>query len=221
MLENEDLMAVNISVQCSLCGGSSNLFFEMPDKKYHQCGQCSGVFLDQACYVSREAEKKRYEEHNNDVNNPRYQKFVEPVVLKIQEKFSTEHKGLDYGAGTGPVVAKMLEDKGYFVELYDPYFRDNPEALQRKYDFIVCCEVIEHFNAPAKEFARLRSLLTPGGVLFCMTDPYSEDTDFKNWYYKNDPTHVFFYHQKSLLWIKSQYRFSGLKINGRLAQFFL
>ena len=212
-------MAVNISAQCPLCGGSAEFFFKMPGKTYHQCRQCSGVFLDRACCVSRQAEKRRYEEHNNDVDDPRYHKFVEPVVSKVKEKFAPEHKGLDYGAGTGPVIAKILKDKGYSIELYDPYFYNNLEALQGEYDFIVCCEVIEHFNAPAKEFERLKSLLKPGGVLFCMTELYSQDRDFKNWYYKNDPTHVFFYHADTLLWIKSKYRFSSLENDKRLVQF--
>lgn len=212
-------MAVKISAKCPLCYGSGEVLFKDPGSLYHQCGQCSAVFLDEACHVSREDEKKRYEKHNNDVNDPGYQKFVEPLVRKVQEKFTPEHKGLDYGSGPGPVVAMMLRNKGYSIELYDPYFRDDHAVLQKKYDFIVCCEVIEHFNRPAGEFERLRSLLRPGGAVVCMTDLYSQDTFFEKWYYRNDPTHVFFYHEKTLLWIKSKYGFSKLSIDGRLAVF--
>ncbi len=210
---------VHLSAKCPLCGKGAELIFEMKDKTYYRCGQCGGVFLDQACFVSKEAEKRRYEEHNNNVDDPGYQKFVEPIVSRIQEKFGKEHQGLDFGAGTGPVVAKLLREKGYSIELYDPYFCDNPKVLEKEYDFIVCCEVVEHFHFPAKEFRLLCSLLKPGGVLFCQTDLYSEETDFKNWYYRNDQTHVFFYHANTLLWIKSKYGFSALEINGRLAQF--
>lgn len=210
-----------LMVQCPLCSGAAELFFKMPGKIYYQCGQCLGIFLDQACYICREAEKRRYQEHNNDINDSRYQKFVEPVVLKVQERFGPEHIGLDYGAGTGPVAAKLLRDKGYSVELYDPYFWNNPKVFQKKYDFIICCEVIEHFNAPAKEFKRLRPLLNPGGALFCMTDLYSDTVNFREWYYKNDPTHVFFYHRDTLIWIKLKIGFSSLKVNRRLVQFSL
>lgn len=212
-------MINNSSPQCPLCGGGSKLFFAMPPKKYHQCRQCLGVFMDKACWVCREDEKKRYREHNNDVDDSRYQQFVEPVVSKVQEIFRPKQKGLDYGAGTGPVAAKLLHDQGYSVELYDPFFWENPAAFNTSYDFIVCCEVAEHFHFPAKEFRRLRSLLKSGGVLYCMTDLYSENIDFKNWYYKNDPTHVFFYHQKTLEQIKLKYGFSGVEIDRRLIQF--
>ncbi|MBF0253274.1 MAG: class I SAM-dependent methyltransferase, partial [Candidatus Omnitrophica bacterium] len=164
-------------------------------------------------------EKKRYEKHNNDVNDPGYRKFVEPIVLEILNRYTPMHKGLDYGCGPGPVVAEMLKNKGYSVELYDPYFCDNREALKKKYDFIICCEVIEHFNSPAKDFERLRDLLNPGGALFCMTELYSENTDFKNWHYSNDPTHVFFYHTKTLSWIKAKFAFNSLESNGRVSSF--
>lgn len=216
---SERSKAENLSARCPLCSGDAELFLEMPDKTYHRCGRCLGIFLDRAYLVSPEAEKRRYEEHNNDIHDTRYQKFVEPIVLKIQERFTREHRGLDYGAGTGPVIAKLLWDKGYPVELYDPYFWNNSAVLEVKYDFIICCEVIEHFHSPAKEFKLLRSLLNPGGELVCMTDLYSKDTDFKNWYYKNDPTHVFFYHAETLYWIKEQFGFSSSEINNRLIKF--
>ncbi len=213
--------SVILSEQCPLCGGAAALFFEVSDKTYHRCGRCLGIFLNRAYLVSPEAEKRRYEEHNNDIHDPRYQEFVGPIVMKVQERFTREHRGLDYGAGTGPVAAKLLRDKGYSIELYDPFFWKNPEALSAQYDFIVCCEVIEHFHFPAKEFKRLRSLLKTGGALFCQTELYSEKTDFEKWHYKNDPTHVFFYQENTLNWIKTGFGFSALEIDGRIARYLL
>ena len=195
------------------------MFFETQDRKYYRCPQCAAVFLGPDGYISRAAEEQRYKEHNNNVDDPRYQKFVEPIVAGVEQRFRPGHTGLDFGAGTGPVIAKLLRDKGYTITLYDPFFCDDPKALEGKYDFIVCCEVMEHFHFPAKEFRLLRSLLNPGGILFCMTDQYSEKIDFSTWYYKNDPTHVFFYHPRTLEWIKSRFGFSALKTAGRLVQF--
>jgi hypothetical protein len=67
-------------------------------------------------------EKERYLTHNNDITDPRYQKFVQPVVNAVMENFSTASKGLDFGAGAGPVAAEVLGGKGYSVKLYDPFF---------------------------------------------------------------------------------------------------
>lgn len=208
------------AASCLLCGSQLTLFYQAKNKRYYRCSLCLGVFLDPACYLSKEDERKRYLEHNNDIEDYRYQKFVEPIVSGVKQHFQSKSKGLDFGAGTGPVISKLLGQAGYSVELYDPFFWDQPQKLETSYDFIVCCEVIEHFHSPGREFKLLKSLLKPKGVLFCMTDLYSERIDFRSWYYKNDPTHTFFYHRKTLAWLKSYCGFSNLKVRGRLIQFF-
>ncbi len=53
--------------------------------------------LDPLDYLSQEEEKERYKNHNNDVNDPRYQKFVSPIVEKVRDHYDTNHLGLDYG----------------------------------------------------------------------------------------------------------------------------
>lgn len=207
---------MNERIKCTLCGSGTVLFHRFRKKQYHRCTGCRSILMNPRFYLSREDEKKRYEEHNNDVEDPGYQRFVAPIVAKVTEKFKPENPGLDYGAGPGPVITKLLRDKGYRVELYDPFFWDNAPALDRTYDYIACCEVIEHFHSPRQEFALLRSLLKTGGSLYCMTEIYSDDLNFEEWYYKNDPTHVFFYHRRALEIIQSRFDFKGLTIDGRL-----
>ncbi len=214
-------MQTQNQVACLLCGGPPELFLEETQKKYYRCGTCSGIFLDPACRLSEADEYARYLNHENDVEDPAYQKFVGPVVSAIRQSFGPHCEGLDFGAGPGPVIAKLLRDAGYAVELYDPFFWKDRAPLSRKYDFIACCEVLEHLRAPAEEFRLLRSLLKPGGALFCMTELYSGTPDFKTWYYRNDPTHIFFFHPRTLEWVKSAFAFSDLKIEGRLIRFSL
>ncbi|MBS3808501.1 MAG: methyltransferase domain-containing protein, partial [Bacteroidales bacterium] len=74
-------------------------------------------------------------------------------------------------------------------------------------------EVAEHFHHPRKEFNRLRNLLKPGGRLYCMTEIYQPDIPFQSWNYKNDETHVIFYHRKALEWIARHLSFSNLIIH--------
>lgn len=52
-----------------------------------------------------------------------------------------------------------------------------------------------------------------------MSPLYDHDIDFKAWYYKNDPTHVFFYHPITIKFIANAYGFSDVKINDRLILF--
>lgn len=202
--------------ECTLCHSQALLIFENDHKQYYKCSKCLSILLHPAFYLSSEEERKRYEEHNNDVEDLGYQRFVSPIVNRITALFHPDHRGLDFGSGTGPVITKLLREQGFQVDLYDPFFSNDPEKLTSQYDYIACCEVIEHFHNPEEEFKLLRSLLKPGGALFCMTDIYSEDIDFSKWYYKNDPTHVFFYHAEAFNWIKTNINYTGMVIDGRL-----
>lgn len=211
----------NRSIYCPLCKENNKYFYTHNNFKYHRCLNCRGVFMDPADHLSPEKERERYLQHNNDVDDPRYQKFVMPVVNRVKERFGPEHSGLDFGSGTGPVITKLLRDGGYSIGTYDPFFCNEPELLNLQYDYIISCEVVEHFADPASEFKMLKSLLEPGGSLICMTAIYSESIDFAKWFYKHDPTHIFFYHKDSLEWIRKTFGFSSLTIEDRLIEFTL
>jgi 2-polyprenyl-3-methyl-5-hydroxy-6-metoxy-1,4-benzoquinol methylase len=204
---------------CPLCDSDKELFFRGKQGTYYQCQHCRGVFVASEHHPEYEEELARYREHNNDVNDIRYQKFVEPIVQAVTKYFGPGHKGLDFGAGTGPVISALLHKKAYQIELYDPFFHNHPELLNRKYDYIVCCEVMEHFHKPAKEFELLANLLNAGGKLFCMTNIFEPGIDFGKWYYKNDKTHVFFYPQETLEYIRENNNFSTLEISNNLIIF--
>ena len=91
--------------------------------------------------------------------------------------------------------------------------------MKHQYDFIVCCEVMEHFYEPSKEFLNLFKLLTSKGKLFCKTHLFEKGTDFGKWYYKNDPSHVFIYQSKTVHWIKEMFEIDNVKISDRIITF--
>ncbi len=204
------------TASCPLCDGKGDFFQKHEGRFFYLCRKCCGVFLDRKHYPDLDAEKKRYMEHNNDVEDIRYQEFVSPIVQSVLFDFTPQHQGMDFGAGTGPVISKLLQDKGYDIVQYDPFFYDEPQLLQKKYDYIACCEVIEHFHYPYREFNRLKNLLEPRGRLYCMTEMFYPEMDFQRWYYKTDPTHVFFYQKKTFSWIKEHVGFNDFQIKGRL-----
>lgn len=175
--------------------------------------------MDPGYYISEESEITRYKEHNNNVHDLGYQKFVQPIVNSVLSDFNPTATGLDFGCGTGPVITKLLRDNKYNIQTYDPFFDNNPEALETTYNYIVCCEVIEHFHHPLKEFQLLKSLLRPNGKLYCMTDVFHEKINFEHWYYKNDETHVIFYHKNSFDWIAQHLNFSKVTVQNRLIIF--
>lgn len=186
---------------------------------FYKCRLCYLIFRHPKTHLSPLEEKQRYLAHNNNVNDPKYRQFVAPIVNSVVRDFPQSAIGLDFGAGTGPVIAKMLSEKGYSITLYDPFFHPEVTAIEKQYDFIVCCEVMEHFRKPRKEFSQLKKMLAPRGKLYCMTHLVTDDLDFGNWYYKNDNTHMAFYSKRNLEWIQTQFQFSKLSVENRLLVF--
>jgi len=204
--------------ECPLCNSQAKLFYK--DKQtYFKCDNCFGIFVDTLELPDSKVEKERYELHNDDVNNDGYRNFVAPLTSAIINDFTIEHKGLDFGAGTSRIISSILKESNYNILDYDPYFHIHPELLEKKYDYLSSCEVVEHFYTPYKEFKLLKSLLNTDGKLYIMTEPYHSEIDFATWYYKNDPTHVFFYSLETLQWIKNEFGFSSLDIKKRLVVF--
>lgn len=208
-----------MAINCPLCSGDSYSYFKNDIQEYFQCQNCLGLFRNSMEFLNAIDEKKRYKFHKNSIHDLGYIKFASPIISKVKTHFNTRHKGLDFGAGHTPVISELLKSDLYQVDIYDPLFFKNESILKNKYDFITSCEVIEHFHNPLKEFTLLTNLLNPGGKLICMTYIYNETIDFENWFYKNDPTHVFIYQKETFLWIKEKFRYKNVKIENRLITF--
>jgi SAM-dependent methyltransferase len=199
-------------MNCPLC---ETQLKEKADEYYFICSKCGAYVKDKQFYISAQQEKSRYEEHNNDVNDLRYQNFTSPITNEILAHFKPQHLGLDYGCGTGPVISKVLRDKGYRVKLYDPYFYPGKDYLNHIYDYIFACEVFEHFRHPKQQIEKIVSLLKPGGYLLIMTHLFDSKTDFTTWYYRNDPTHVFIYTLQTVQFVAKAFALNIKKQNNR------
>ena len=204
---------------CLLCNSTATVFCEKPNHLFYKCDNCQGIFRPKHTFLNSNLEKTHYEKHNTDVNDVRYQNFVSPIVHAILNDFTLNHKGLDFGSGTGPVISKMLQDKNYQIENYDLYFENIPERLKNQYNYISCCEVMEHFHEPFKEFKLLYSMLLPHGKLYCKTELFKNQKPFEDWYYKNDFTHVFIYQEATLNWIQKNLLFKKVSIYDKLIVF--
>ncbi len=200
---------------CPLCLTHAEYFYK-DIQKYCRCPTCHGIFVIFEDLPDKNREKERYKLHDDNAEDAGYRKFVSPITANIEKDFSTEAKGLDFGAGTSQIITKVMQEKGYDIIPYDPYFHPDTELLKKRYDYIASCEVIEHFYHPAKEFALLKSMLKKDAKLYLMTDIYDENVEFSSWYYKNDPTHVFFYTKKTFEWIQKKFAFTNLFIEKRL-----
>ena len=183
---------------CIVCKNQEAVDFKnIKQKRYWKCSYCEAIFLDKEFYLSSNDEYKHYLTHNNDVNDPRYKKFLSNLMLPLIERIKLNSIGLDYGCGPGPALSLMLREKGYQMFNYDPFFHSKKRNLLKKYDFICCTETVEHFHNPFGEFTRFNELLNNNGTIGIMTNFHSEQDIFENWYYIKDPTHVVFYNKKT------------------------
>ncbi len=157
-------------------------------------------------YLDPEEESRRYKRHNNSRECRGYVEFLTPVFNEVLSHIPSPARGLDYGCGPGPVLAELLLEAGYQMELYDPFFKPEFSHFEKhSFDFVTCTEAAEHFYKPSEEFDRIFSLLKPRAYLVLMTELFTEEKSLKDWYYAKDPTHVVFFSKQSLQWLAEKY----------------
>ncbi|MBC7133126.1 MAG: class I SAM-dependent methyltransferase [Roseovarius sp.] len=190
---------------CPVCRAASVAGFGAFDGQgYWRCDTCGARGLNPAHHPRPEAERAQYDLHENHVDDPGYRRFLDRLAAPLRARLAPGAQGLDHGCGPGPALAAMLREAGHPMAVYDPFYAPDPAPLARRYDFVTCTEVAEHFHRPAEEFDHLGALLRPGGLLAVMTRFQTDDARFGGWHYRKDPTHVVFYRPETFAVIAAQ-----------------
>lgn len=82
-----------------------------------------------------------------------------------------------------------------------------------KYHFITATEVVEHLADPGTDLRRLWSLLRPGGLLVLMTKRVLTVDAFRHWHYKNDRTHISFFHEETFRFLAKHWLEGGAELD--------
>jgi len=184
-----------------MCQHSARFFYRDVLRSYFQCSECCAVHVAQKYHLSSVMEKAEYDKHENQIEDEGYRRFLrrtlEPVVAKVEPN----SRGLDFGCGPGPALAQMFRECGFEMSVYDKYYADDESVFDSHYDFVTATEVVEHLKNPMLEIERLWSVLKPLGILAIMTKRVKDLDGFACWHYKNDPTHIIFFHEKTFAWI--------------------
>jgi hypothetical protein len=197
-------------MHCPLCENTKHSSFSSDKhREYFQCRNCELIFVSPNQHPNPSDEKARYETHNNDDDNEGYVRFLSRIIDPLSTRVHDKAKGMDYGCGPNPVLARLLAKRNYQMSHFDPFFFNDRNLLDQQYDFIVSTEVAEHMFDPQREFEFLFSRLNSNGVLAIMTSLYTKDISFSDWHYKNDETHVCFYTEKSIKWISTYFNFKA------------
>jgi hypothetical protein len=192
-------------LRCPLCGHDARPYLEDRRRAYSHCPRCDLVFADPASHLDAAAERAEYDRHENDPADRGYRRFLGRLAGPLLGRLAPGMEGLDYGCGPGPALAAMLEEAGMPMAVYDPIYRPDPGVLGRRYDFVTCTEVVEHFREPARDWGRLAALVGPGGWLGVMTKLVIDRDRFATWHYKGDPTHVAFHSPATFVWLGAHF----------------
>ena len=192
-------------VPCPLCANPATEPFHRDNRRdYQHCRICRLIFVPPNQHLDQAEEKSIYDLHQNDSNDPGYRRFLSRLASPLLERLKPNSTGLDFGCGPGPLLAAMLREAGHTVNLFDPYYANEPNHLHPGYDFITCTEVIEHLRQPRRELDTLLAMLKPGGYLGLMTKLALDAQAFAKWHYKNDLTHIAFFSRPCLQWYAAQ-----------------
>ena len=194
---------------CPLCLSRDTRFLHRSDdrhgiREFYECRICDLAFVPPEFHLPPDAEMQRYLMHDNDLEDGRYRAFLSRLWSHLRPLLDEGEYGLDYGCGPGPALVQMMTEDGFRVEKYDLYFFSDPSPLGEAYDFITCTETIEHLKNPREVFALFDSILRPGGKVGIMTGILDDRSEFGEWYYQRDPTHIAFYTRRTLNWVAAR-----------------
>jgi SAM-dependent methyltransferase len=198
---------------CKICAQDTRLIHdEQFAINYYYCSNCGFIFMDEAKILPPQQERERYLKHMNTPEDSGYadmlKTFIKTGILPFHGNIKT---ALDFGSGPEPVLAALLKEMGYEVDIYDIYFAPEPVYRNRTYDLITCTEVLEHLRNPLETLKMLKDHLQPGGILAVMTmfHPLESgkrgklpgEMEFKDWWYRRDPTHISFFRPETFRYI--------------------
>ncbi|HQQ62964.1 MAG TPA: class I SAM-dependent methyltransferase [Pseudomonadales bacterium] len=191
---------------CPLCQSTQAVDYHRDtQRQYWQCPVCDLVFVPDMFLLAPAQEKQQYDLHRNAIDDAHYRQFLSRLSTPLMQHCAAPAKGLDFGCGPGPALAQMLEEQGYRMSVYDPFYFTDKRVLSQQYDFITCTEVIEHVYDAHSVWQQLFAMLEPAGWLGIMTKRVRNQAAFAQWHYKHDPTHVRFYSEKTLAWVATRF----------------
>ncbi len=183
---------------CPLCQkDGAERFHQDSSREFFLCSGCTIIFVPRSALITPSEEKKRYDSHQNDGDDPGYRDYFLKTVRPVLNELSPGRRGLDFGCGRTRLMAGLFADNGHVTDSYDPFYFPDERVFEKKYDFAVLNEVIEHLRDPAVSLIRLKSIIQ--GPIFVRTKLYPvNEPEFANWFYKRDITHVQFFSLKAL-----------------------
>lgn len=196
------MLSQSVPPPCRICQSTSLLFYR-DHRAFFLCPICLLIFITDV--PEKHVEEKHYRSQW-ETTEPGFWKDQADGILRYIEKHKVPERILDFGAGSGELTAE-LKRRGYDATALEP-MRDGflkDQHYPHPFDVVIAVEVIEHLADVWEELRQIEQVLAQGGlILFStgMTNPFIESPDavehFKKWWYKDDPTHLNFFCNRTL-----------------------
>ena len=205
-----------INEKCPLClHEKTSLIGSGFGRTYVYCDFCHLVFVPKCEHVSSARERAEYDLHENDNSSQSYRRYLGQVAKEVIGIGYSSPKILDFGSCKDYVLTRILREQGYSCEAYDPLYGIGSSALEKKYDIVVLCEVIEHLRDLPRELELIGNLLEPDGALYIRTQFYENKETVPTWWYANDVTHINFFCLQSLQYVAKKLKRKLTKDDGK------
>jgi len=204
-------------MNCHICEQRTTAFtHEKTETTYYHCNACEFIFKSPECYQDFEAQKERYNLHENNDEDAGYIAYFKRFLDFTLPLLSKPKSALDFGCGRTSLLASLLDKEGITCDYYDPIYYPNTLVEGKKYDLIVSTEVFEHLHKPSFVFENLLEKLHTGGYLSLQTEFHGNDLEsFQKWWYPSDTTHVVFFRPKTFKVLCEMYGCRFVKDNGK------
>lgn len=187
-------------MKCKLCHSDKvESFYKDKNREYLLCPECELIAVPEKYYLDMHSERKRYELHDNTIDNTGYVAYLEAVVSVIRQNKNKDISIIDFGSGKNRVLESLLKREGYTnCRSYDPLYGYMVDFEKTTFDIVVLCEVIEHLQDLSSELSHIKKTLRDNSRLIIRTQVYLEKEQFPKWWYKEDLTHINFFSERTI-----------------------
>ena len=201
-------------MNCRICETVSSLFYS-DTRSFYKCPSCALIFTNET--ADNAAAEKHYKSQWNNTGADFWKQQVDGLLSVIHKYKMPVGRLLDFGSGSGEIT-KEFQARGIEATPLDPmihgYLKD--QNYPDKFDVVVGVEVIEHLPNMREELKEIERFLSSDGLMLfttILTESFinsSNEVDvFKVWWYKDDPTHVSFFCNKSIFRLAEIMRYTA------------